>query len=73
MIHKQLIPYLCLEDRGIKKEAFYVFKNTNMPAVLIEHGFYTNKKECELMKTVAFRQKCAEANVKEILKYLGVK
>ncbi|MBC7323505.1 MAG: N-acetylmuramoyl-L-alanine amidase, partial [Acetomicrobium sp.] len=30
---------------------FYVLRETNMPAVLIEHGFYTNKEECELLKS----------------------
>jgi N-acetylmuramoyl-L-alanine amidase len=72
-IHKQSVPFLGLKDRGIKEEAFYVIENTNMPAGLIEQGFYTNKKECELMKTAAFKQKCAEVNVRGILNYFGIK
>ena len=43
-----------------------------MPAVLIEHAFYTNRAECELLKTKAFRDKCALADAKGILKYLGI-
>ena len=36
-----------LKNRGCKTANFYVIKNTTMPAILIEHGFYTNLEECE--------------------------
>ena len=63
---------LGLIDRGVKVANFQVLRDTNMPAVLIEHGFYTNKKECELLKTESFRQKCAEVDARGILSYLGI-
>lgn len=63
---------LGLIDRGVKVANFQVLRDTNMPAVLIEHGFYTNKEECELLKTESFRQKCAEADARGILSYLGI-
>lgn len=81
-IHKAGVPttknnvrtlqFLGLTDRGIKTNTFTVLTNTNMPAVLIEHGFYTNKAECEKLKDVEFRKKCAIADAKGILNYLGV-
>lgn len=72
-IHDESIPFLGLADRGIKDGTKYgVVRLTKMPAVLIEHGFYTNKKELELLKTDAFRQKCAEADARGILKYFGM-
>lgn len=71
-IRKESIALLGLKDRGIKTNSMYVTSHTNMPAVLIEHGFYTNKTECELLKTVDFREKCAIADSKGILSYLGV-
>ncbi|MBC7340875.1 MAG: glucosaminidase domain-containing protein [Clostridia bacterium] len=43
-----------------------------MPAVLIEHGFYTNKEECELLKSGDFREKCAIADAKGILRWAGI-
>ncbi len=43
-----------------------------MPAVLIEHGFYTNKEECTKLKSIEFRKKCAIADAKGILNYLGI-
>ena len=71
-IHKHSIPILGLKDRGIQVSNFQVLRDTDMPAVLIEHGFYTNKEECELLKTESFRQKCAEADARGILSYLGI-
>lgn len=63
---------LGLKDRGLKTGDFFVIKCTTMPAVLIEHGFYTNKEECEKLKTDSFRESCAVADAKGILKYLGI-
>lgn len=71
-IHKHSIPALGLKDRGIKIGDFQVLRDTDMPAVLIEHGFYTNKEECDILKTEEFRQKCAEADAKGILEFLGI-
>lgn len=63
---------LGLKDRGVKVANFQVLRDTKAPAVLIEHGFYTNKEECELLKTESFRQKCAEVDARGILSYLGI-
>lgn len=71
-IHKHSIPVLGLKDRGVKVENFQVLRDTDMPAVLIEHGFYTNKEECEKLKDGAFRQKCAECDAKGILEHLEI-
>lgn len=71
-IHEYSIAELGLKDRGVKTANFYVLRNTNMPAVLIEHGFYTNKAECELLKDSDFRQKCAVADAKGILDFLDI-
>ena len=72
-IHAASIPYLGIKDRGIKEANYAVLKETSMPAVLIEHGFYTNKDECAKMQTAAFREKCAVADAKGILAYMGIK
>ena len=63
---------LGLKDRGIKVANFQVLRDTEMPAVLIEHGFYTNKEECEKLKSDSFRQKCAIYDAKGILEQLGM-
>ena len=71
-LRAESIPLLSLKDRGLKTNSLYVTKNTNMPAALVEHGFFTNKEECAKLKSSAFRQICAEADAKGILRYLGI-
>lgn len=71
-IQKESIPFLGLRDRGLKTNPFTVTKHTNMPAVLIEHGFYSNYSEMQLLLTDEFREKCAIADAKGILSYLGI-
>lgn len=64
---------LGLKNRGIKVEkTFTMLKDTNMPAVLIEHGFYTNKEECAKLKDANFRRQCAIVDAKGILAHLGI-
>lgn len=63
-------------DRGIKKtgtgeKGLYVSRNTEMPSVLIEHGFYTNQSECQLMKTSEFRQRLAQADATGIINFFN--
>lgn len=63
---------LGLKDRGLKTSNLYVTTHAKMPTVLIEHGFFTNKEECEKLKKAFFREECALADARGILKYLGV-
>ena len=43
--------------RGIKAEEWFVVRNSNMPAVLVELGFLTNEKEALLLNDQAYLQK----------------
>ena len=44
-------------SRGIKAEEWFVVKNSNMPAVLIEVGFLSNAKEAALLADNSYLQK----------------
>ncbi len=57
---------------GLFHELFYVLRHTHAPAVLIEHGFHTNRAEVERLKDGAYRQRLAVADAKGILDYLGI-
>lgn len=61
-----------IKDRGIKEANFAVLKNTIMPAVLIEHEFYTNPIAAKKLLNPAFRKKCSEHILKGVLDYAGV-
>lgn len=65
---------LGLTDRGIKDAhgVAGIVVSTTPPAVLIEHGFYTNQTELAKLKDNDFREQCAIADTKGILEYLGI-
>jgi N-acetylmuramoyl-L-alanine amidase len=71
-IHRATIPASGLADRGVKAARYYVIRNTNMPAVLIEHAFYTNQNEAALLKSPEGREAFAVMDVKGILEFLKV-
>ncbi|RMG61636.1 MAG: N-acetylmuramoyl-L-alanine amidase [Bacteroidetes bacterium] len=62
------------KDRGVRShqvgssKIFYVLRNTSMPAVLTENGFYTDEEEAAALRTDAVRQKIADAHVAAILR-----
>lgn len=60
-----------MRDRGAKTANFYVIKNTEMPAILIEHGFYTNASEVELLKSDSFRNELADADCTGIVNFFN--
>ena len=76
-VSSQLAEYICksarkklyIRNRGVKSARFHVLKNTDMPAVLVEVGFISNKKEEKLLKSPSYRQKVAEAVARGILSY----
>jgi len=59
-----------IKNRGIKEAQFYVLKYTRMPAILIEHEFYTNPEVVKLLNEDDFRQKCAEHIAQGVLSHL---
>jgi len=56
-------------NRGVKSANFYVLKGAQMPAILVEVGFISNRYEESKLKTWAFRNKIADAIVEGIKNY----
>jgi len=56
-------------DRSAKFARFYVIRNTNMPAILVEGGFVTNGRERERMKSPEFRDAIARGVAEGIQRY----
>lgn len=71
-IEEETMKVFPLNDRGIKTASYTVLTKTKAPAVLIEHGFHTNKADVEYLKSNEYRQKYAVANCKGILAALGI-
>ncbi len=71
-VQHELVRETGLRDRGVKENpTLYVLRKTTMPAVLCECGFMTNKREAKLLKSDAYRKKCAIAICKGICSYTG--
>jgi len=69
IVHKHLQGATQFADRGVKSSAYYVIKNTKMPAVLTETGFLSNPSENAKLTNPAFQDKIAEELVAAIREY----
>lgn len=49
------------KNRGVKSAPFVVLVGAEMPAILVEMGFLSNKKEVEKLTTSEYRQSLAQA------------
>lgn len=72
-VQKNLIAATGMRDRGVKYADFHVLRESHMTAILIEHGYMDSNNDLPLLKSDAFRKKCAEANVKSIVAFYGLK
>jgi len=73
VVQRNLVQTTGRPNRGVKTANFHVLRETKMPAILVECGFMTNREECELLKSDAYRRKCAEAIVAGIVETYGLK
>lgn len=70
IMQKSMLEHLSLFDRGVKSDNFYVIRNTEMPAVLLEMGFLSNGEEEKLLKDSSFRERAARSVAQGIEEYL---
>ncbi|MCS7250325.1 MAG: N-acetylmuramoyl-L-alanine amidase [candidate division WOR-3 bacterium] len=64
---------LNIENRGVKQAGFYVLKDAFMPAVLIECGFLSNRKEEVLLRKDWYQEKLARAIAEGVKKFIDQK
>jgi len=68
-IVEQSSDYANAPNRGARTCRFFVVRNTLVPAVLVEVGFLTNRREEKKLDSLAYRQKVAEAIARSVLNY----
>ena len=59
------------KNRGVKTNNFTVIHKANMPSILVEYGFYTNKEDLKVLKNN--KNELTEAAVRGICEHFGVK
>lgn len=72
-VQRNLVRVTGRDNRGVKTAKFDVVHFTKMTAILVECGFMTNKEEAALLKTQAYREKCAQAIVDGLVEQYGLK
>ena len=70
-IRRNLVEQLGTPSRGTQPCNFYVVKNTDMPATLIELGFISNKEEEKLLDSKEGVRKAAQGILDGIEDYFG--
>ncbi len=60
-----------LRDLGVKQAPFVVLIGAQMPSVLAEISFVTNRTEAALLKQSSYRQRIAQSLADAVLKYQG--
>ena len=58
-----------LRNLGVKQAPFMVLVGANMPSILAEISFMTNRQEVTLLRTEKYRQQIAEALFAGVLRY----
>lgn len=56
--------------RGVKQAPFYILSRTNMPSVLVEVGFLSNKEEALLLEEIPYREQIARVIYEGIKKFV---
>jgi len=60
---------LVIKNRGVRTARFYVLKHTNIPSILVEGGYISNRYEEQQLKNPAVLDRLAEAIARGILRY----
>jgi N-acetylmuramoyl-L-alanine amidase len=69
IVQRNLIAATELRDRGVKVANFHMLRETEMPAILIEHGFMDSTTDLPYLKSDAYRKLCGVTNAKSIAEY----
>ncbi|PIE60778.1 MAG: hypothetical protein CSA31_00305 [Desulfobulbus propionicus] len=74
-VHAQIITGLdgkyAIRDMGVKQAPFYVLIGAEMPAILAELSFITNKREAQLLQTQAYQHLLAKQIAAGVVNYVN--
>ncbi|MCP4693221.1 MAG: AMIN domain-containing protein, partial [Desulfobacterales bacterium] len=62
--------YKYVKSKGVKQAPFYVLLGAQMPAVLIETSFISNKRECKRLTNPKYQNHLCDGIIKGIRKYI---
>jgi len=62
--------YNQVNNKGVKRAPFYVLIGAQMPAILIETSFISNKTECQRLRDAKYQSTLCDGIIKGIRKYI---
>lgn len=68
-IQSNLVKNANMSDRGVKDQRFYVIRNNNVAAVLVELGFITNPDDFKKLSSEQYMELYAEAIYQGLVQY----
>ncbi len=68
-VQQGMLRYTRAENRGAKYGRYYVIRNTKCPAILVEGGFISHRKERGRMKSAYWREGIARGIAEGIQRY----
>jgi N-acetylmuramoyl-L-alanine amidase len=69
IMDREVSEQLSIENAGLQQAAFYVLRGAEMPAVLVELGFLSNKAEEKKLKNKSYREKLIKAIAASIVEF----
>jgi len=63
--------YNRIKNKGVKQAPFYVLIGAQMPAVLVETAFISNKTECQRLMDPQYQKMLCDGIIKGIRKYIS--
>ncbi len=70
LCHKKETKYNRIKNKGVKRAPFYVLIGAQMPAILIETSFISNKTECQRLNDPKYQNTLCDGIVNGIRKYI---
>ena len=68
-VHASLLYHLKAEDRGVKRDRWFVLRGINIPSILVECGFITNRSEGAKINSPTYRQSIADSIAAAVVNY----
>lgn len=72
LIHQHIVDETGLKDNGVRKADFYVLKNTDMPAVLVETAYISHAGDEARLADEGFREEIAHSIARGVRDYFAV-
>src|SRR5690606_28020181 len=70
-VQANLVAATGAKDRGVRKNGFYVLRNTPGPAILVETGFVSNPQEAYRLSDPAYQARIARGIAAGVAQALG--